>query len=61
MAAQFPREGGIAGLEGIDHHREGIPSMRIIAAYCQRTGRTGIDNWSFYMAFCFFQWPSCGH
>ena len=56
MAWQFPRERGIAGLEGIDRPSLGLPSDEdYIAAYCQRTGRTGIDNWSFYMAFCFFR------
>ena len=56
MAWQFPREGGIAGLAGLDRAELGLPSdENYIAAYCQRTGRSGIDNWPFYMAFCFFR------
>jgi aminoglycoside phosphotransferase (APT) family kinase protein len=56
MAWQFPREGGIAGLAGLDRAELGLPSDKdYIAAYCQRTGRSSIDNWPFYMAFCFFR------
>ena len=56
MAWQFPREGGIAGLAGLDRAELGLPSDEdYIATYCQRTGRSGIDNWPFYMAFCFFR------
>ncbi len=56
MAWQFPRVGGIAGLEGLDRSELGLPSDEdYIAAYCQRTGRSGIDHWPFYMAFCFFR------
>ena len=56
MAWRFPREGGIAGLEGLDRPSLGLPSdEEYIAAYCRRTGRDGINNWSFYMAFCFFR------
>ena len=48
MAWQFPREGGIAGLAGLDRTELGLPSDEdYIAAYCQRTGRSGIDNWPF--------------
>jgi len=44
------------GLKGVDIAALGIPSMEdYIAAYCQRTGRTGIDNWKFYMAFNMFR------
>jgi aminoglycoside phosphotransferase (APT) family kinase protein len=56
MAWRFPREGGISGLEGLDRSSLGLPSDEdYIAAYCHRTGRDGIDNWPFYMAFCFFR------
>jgi aminoglycoside phosphotransferase (APT) family kinase protein len=56
MAWQFPRVGGIAGLAGMDRNELGLPTDDdYIAAYCQRTGRSGIDNWPFYMAFCFFR------
>ena len=56
MAWQFPREGGIAGLEGLNRSELGLPSdEEYIATYCERTGRSGINNWPFYMAFCFFR------
>lgn len=56
MAWQFPRAGGIAGLEGLDRAALGLPSDEdYIAAYCRRTGRSSIDHWPFYMAFCFFR------
>ena len=56
MAWRFPRAGGISGLEGLDRSSLGLPSDEdYIAAYCHRTGRDGIDNWPFYMAFCFFR------
>mgnify|MGYP001233411087 FL=1 len=55
-AWRSPREGGISGLEGLDRSSLGLPSDEdYIAAYCHRTGRDGIDNWPFYMAFCFFR------
>ena len=56
MAWQFPREGGMVGLEGVERSELMIPSDEAyIEAYCQRTGRSGIDHWPFYMAFCFFR------
>ncbi len=56
MAWQFPREGGVLGLMGVDRQSLGIPSdQQFIDQYCQRTGRTGIPDWNFYMAFCFFR------
>jgi len=56
MAWRFPREGGIAGLEGLDRASLGLPSDEdYISDYCRRTGRDGIADWPFYMAFCFFR------
>ncbi len=56
MAWQFPRQGGIVGLEGVKRSPLMIPSDEAyIEAYCQRTGRASIDHWPFYMAFCFFR------
>ena len=44
------------GLEGVDRGPLMIPADEAyIKSYCQRTGRTGIDHWPFYMAFCFFR------
>ena len=43
-------------LMGVDRAALGIPSDEdYIAAYCKRTGRDGIDNWNFYLAFCYFR------
>lgn len=43
-------------LLGVDRKALGIPSDEdYIAAYCARTGRAGIDNWNFYLAFCYFR------
>ena len=43
-------------LLGVDRAALGIPSDEdYIAAYCKRTGRDGIDNWNFYLAFCYFR------
>jgi aminoglycoside phosphotransferase (APT) family kinase protein len=57
MAWQLPAGGeGLNGLMGIDRTAIGLPSDdEYIASYCQRTGRAGIDNWNFYLVFCFFR------
>ena len=48
-----PRNGGLVG---IDFEASGIPTEQAyIDAYCRRTGRTGIDNWEFYLAFSLFR------
>ena len=48
--AMFP------GLAGEDLPGLGIPAMAdYVAAYCRRTGRSGIDNWNFYIAFNLFR------
>lgn len=52
----------VAGLAGADLVALGIPSEEdYIAAYCARTGRAGIDNWPFYMAFNFFRLAAIFH
>lgn len=39
-----------------DNARTGIPTEAdYLAAYCRRTGRDGIPNWEFYMAFAIFR------
>ncbi|MFC7334398.1 phosphotransferase [Rhodocista pekingensis] len=44
------------GLKGIDLKAQGIPTEEeYVAAYCRRTGRGGIPDWPFYMAFSFFR------
>jgi len=56
MAWMLPREGRIKGLAGVDRAALGIPSDEdYIARYCERTGRSGIENWNFYLAFSLFR------
>lgn len=56
MAWMLPRDGSIKGLSEIDREPLGIPSTEdYIARYCERTGRGGIDNWPFYIAFSLFR------
>lgn len=56
MAWQLPRDAGINGMGGVDRKALGIPSDgAYITRYCERTGRDEIQNWNFYMAFCFFR------
>ena len=44
------------GLAGLDRASLGIPSESdYVARYCRRTGISGIDNWTFYLAFSFFR------
>jgi aminoglycoside phosphotransferase (APT) family kinase protein len=42
--------------KGIDCEALGIPSEeQIVEWYCQRTGRTRVDHWEFYVAYNFFR------
>ncbi len=44
------------GLYGLDLPALGIPTEEeYVRTYCQRTGRSGIDNWDFYMAYNMFR------
>ena len=44
------------GLAGVDLPALSIPSeAEYAAAYCRRTGRSGIDHWEFYLAFGMFR------
>jgi len=44
------------GLKGADLEALGIPlEADYVAAYCRRTGRTGIPNWEFYLIFNMFR------
>ena len=59
MAWQFPREAGINGLAGLSREELNIPDdADYIKTYCERTGQPGIEDWNFYMAFCFFRLAS---
>jgi aminoglycoside phosphotransferase (APT) family kinase protein len=46
----------LGGVLGEDLKALGIPSEgEYLAAYCRRTGRSGIPDWSFYVAFSMFR------
>jgi aminoglycoside phosphotransferase (APT) family kinase protein len=48
--------GQFRGMMGIDFEALGIPTEReYVSAYCLRTGRDGIANWDFYMAYIMFR------
>lgn len=57
MAWQLPGGSeGLRGLMGVDREQLAIPSdSAYVARYCERTGRDRIDNWDFYLVFCFFR------
>lgn len=46
-------------LVGVDFAASGIPTeQQYLDAYCRRTGRAGVENWNFYMAFGIFRLAS---
>jgi len=52
----------VPGLGGADLAALGIPSeAEYIAAYCRRTGRAGIANYGFYLAFNLFRLAAIFH
>jgi aminoglycoside phosphotransferase (APT) family kinase protein len=52
----------VAGLVGADLETLNIPSEEeYVAAYCARTGRASIANYSFYLAFNFFRLAAIFH
>jgi aminoglycoside phosphotransferase (APT) family kinase protein len=52
----------VAGIGGLDPAALGLPSeAEYVAAYCARTGRDGIANWDFYLAFNFFRLAAIFH
>ncbi|TMV13439.1 phosphotransferase family protein [Arenibacterium halophilum] len=56
MQWQMPAGTEGRGLAGIDRAAQGLPSdQEFIAAYCKRRGLDGIDDFGFYLAFCFFR------
>lgn len=56
MQWRLPHQGGFRGLGGIDRKSIGLPSEeQYVADYCRRMGIKHIDNWPFYVAFCFFR------
>ena len=55
MAWHIP-PGAFRGLAGLDLAALGIPSeAEYIARYCERSGRDGIANWNFYLAYNLFR------
>lgn len=56
MQWRLPHDAGMRGLGGLDRAALGIPEEAdYVAAYCQRRGISGIANWEFCLAFCFFR------
>lgn len=56
MQWQLPAGGEGRGLQGVDRAALGLPSdAEFIAAYCKRRGLPGIENFGFYLGFCFFR------
>jgi len=56
MQWRLPHEGSFRGLGGVNKPALGIPGEQdYVAAYCQRRGIEPIENWNFYLAFCFFR------
>jgi aminoglycoside phosphotransferase (APT) family kinase protein len=56
MQWQMPAGGEGRGMGGVDRAAMGLPSDQdFVAEYCQRRGIKGIDNFGFYVAFCFFR------
>ncbi|AOR75478.1 phosphotransferase [Novosphingobium resinovorum] len=52
----------VAGLGGADIAALGIPSEEdYVAAYCRRTGREGLPDYRYYMAFNFFRLAAIFH
>ena len=56
MTYHLPRGARWKGLGGVDREALGIPSEEdYVAAYCRRTGRAGVPDWNFFMAFGLFR------
>lgn len=52
----------VAGLAGADIAALGIPDEKdYLAAYCRRTGRSGMPGYDFYIAFNFFRMAAIFH
>ena len=56
MQWQLPAGSEGRGLMGVDRAALGLPSDEdFIAQYCERRGMNGIDNFGYYVGFCFFR------
>jgi aminoglycoside phosphotransferase (APT) family kinase protein len=61
MMYQMPPE-IVAGLGGVNLQMFNIPDEdSYVAAYCRRTGRAGIADWGFYVAFNYFRLAAIFH
>ena len=56
MQWRLPHEGSFRGLGDLDRKSKDIPTEEeYVAAYCKRRDIDKPDNWTFYVAFCFFR------
>ncbi len=56
MQWQMPAGAEGRGIGGLDRASLGLPSdEEFIAKYCERRGLDGIENFGFYLSFCFFR------
>lgn len=60
MQLRMPQDSPAAkGLMGIERASLGIPTEKeLVALYCKKCGLEKIENWTFYLAFCFFRLAS---
>ncbi len=58
LTYHLPEE-ALGRVEAVDQDRSGLPTEEeYVAAYCRRTGRSGIAGWNFYLAFSMFRLAS---
>lgn len=56
MQWQMPPGNEGRGMAGVDRAALGLPSdEEFIAMYCERRGLDGVENFGFYLSFCFFR------
>jgi aminoglycoside phosphotransferase (APT) family kinase protein len=58
LTYHLPAE-ALGRVEAVDSDRAGLPDeASYVAAYCRRTGRDGVPDWNFYLAFSMFRLAS---
>ena len=58
LTYHLPAE-ALGRVDAVDSDRAGMPDeASYVAAYCRRTGRDGVPNWNFYLAFSMFRLAS---
>ncbi|MGB3243502.1 MAG: phosphotransferase family protein [Sulfitobacter sp.] len=56
MQWQMPTGSEGRGMQGLDRAALGLPSdQEFIDSYCKRRGLNGVDNFGYYLGFCFFR------